>query len=172
MSLDSDSPDVAADAGQGGTGAPPPSDAANRVPVGLTREYADERVRVQWFASRCIHSAECIRAAPGAFDPRKRPWVDIGAADAETIVRAVLRCPTGALQVERLDGVSIESPPTTVQVTVGHNGPYYVRGDVELVDEQGQLIRRDTRMALCRCGQSKHKPMCDNTHRTIRFRAS
>ena len=171
MSPDSRSQGNTADAGEGGTGAPPSENAANLVAAGVTREYATERVRVQWFASRCIHSAECIRAAPKVFDPRRRPWIDIAAGDADTIARAVLRCPTGALQVERLDGVPIESMPYPVQITVGKDGPYYVRGEVEVVDEQGRVIRRDTRVALCRCGQSKHLPMCDNTHRAIRFRA-
>ena len=169
--MESGSSDSGVDAGEGGTGAPPSENAANLVTAGVTREYANERIRVQWFASRCIHSAECIRAAPKAFDPRRRPWIDISAQDADTIERAVLRCPTGALQVERLDGVSTETLPYPVQIRAGKNGPYYVRGEVELLDDEGRVIRRDTRMALCRCGQSKHLPMCDNTHRTIRFRA-
>ena len=52
------------------------------------------------------------------------------------------------------------------------DGPFFVRGDVTLVDEAGQLIRRDTRVALCRCGRSRHMPMCDNTHRQIGFRSA
>jgi CDGSH-type Zn-finger protein len=27
----------------------------------------------------------------------------------------------------------------------------------------------DTRLALCRCGQSHNKPFCDNTHRDVGF---
>jgi CDGSH-type Zn-finger protein len=33
-------------------------------------------------------------------------------------------------------------------------------------------MRRETRLALCRCGQSKHMPLCDNTHRAIGFRST
>jgi CDGSH-type Zn-finger protein len=35
----------------------------------------------------------------------------------------------------------------------------------------GQLIREDTRVALCRCGGSQNKPFCDGTHRTNGFTA-
>lgn len=158
-----------ADAGAGGAGAPPPPGEANKAPD-LTREYANERIRVQWYASRCIHSAECIRALPGVFDPRRRPWVDIDAADADAVANAVMRCPTGALHFVRLDGGAGESVPARVEVTTVRNGPNFVRGDVEIMDGEGRTIRRDTRVALCRCGQSKHMPFCDNTHRAIGFR--
>ncbi|MBI3943394.1 MAG: CDGSH iron-sulfur domain-containing protein [Chloroflexi bacterium] len=36
----------------------------------------------------------------------------------------------------------------------------------------GDLIREDTRVALCRCGQSANKPYCDATHRRIGFRSA
>ncbi len=36
----------------------------------------------------------------------------------------------------------------------------------------GHVIREDTRMALCRCGQSNNKPFCDGTHRQIGFRTN
>jgi uncharacterized Fe-S cluster protein YjdI len=163
------SPDTEADAGRGGTGAPPPVTEPNRVPAGLTREYTRPEIRVQWYASRCIHSGACIRALPGVFDPKRRPWIDIGAADADAIADAVERCPTGALRYERHDGTPNETPTADVQITPVPNGPYFVRGAFDIVDPDGS-VRRETRVALCRCGQSKHLPYCDNTHRAIGFR--
>ena len=160
-----------ADASAGGTGAPPDPGAANRAPPDLTREYAGAGIRVQWYAGRCIHSAACVRALPQVFDPRRRPWVDAGAADADAIAGAVLRCPTGALHFARTDGGPGESAPPEVEIRAVRDGPYYVRGSVEVVDEAGRVIRRDTRLALCRCGQSRHMPMCDNSHRALGFRS-
>ena len=74
-------------ASAGGAGAPPEPQEPNRAPAGLTREYRSDTIRVLWFAERCTHSAECIRALRRVFDPRRRPWVDVEAASADAIVQ-------------------------------------------------------------------------------------
>jgi uncharacterized Fe-S cluster protein YjdI/CDGSH-type Zn-finger protein len=159
-----------ADAGSGGAGAPPEEHEANQVFADLTREYSSSDIRVQWFAARCIHSAACIRALPQVFNARRRPWIDVNAADADAIANAVLQCPTGALHYVRTNGTP-EPAPDNVKVTAVRNGPYFIRGEVELTDSSGHLIRKDSRVALCRCGKSRHMPFCDNTHRAIGFRS-
>ena len=160
-----------ADAGEGGTGAPPPVNESNKVRPGLTRTYERAEMRVEWYASRCIHSAACIRALPSVFDPRRRPWIDINAANADAIASAVVQCPTGALRYERFDGGANETAEDGVRITPVRNGPYFVRGTCEVTDADG-VTRTETRVALCRCGQSKHMPFCDNTHRAIGFRSN
>src|SRR5688572_6364798 len=157
-------------AGSGGTGAPPEPYEANKVSSELTREYSSDAIRVQWFASRCIHSAACIKALPQVFDPRRRPWVDVSAADANAIANAVLACPTGALHFEYANGEK-EPEPQEVRIVAVRNGPYMIRGRVDVRDDRGNVIRSDSRVALCRCGQSRHMPFCDNTHRAIGFRS-
>jgi uncharacterized Fe-S cluster protein YjdI len=152
------------------TSAPPDEKARNTAPADLTRVYEDDRIRVAWYAGRCIHSGACIRAQPGVFDPRRRPWVELSAADVDAIADAVVRCPTGALEFERFDGEPGEQPPANPTVVPVRNGPLFMRGDIEVRDEMGHLIRRGTRVAFCRCGRSAHLPFCDNTHRAIGFR--
>ena len=58
------------------------------------------------------------------------------------------------------------------RVTPYRNGPYLIRGEFELTDQDGQPIEtlRGT-IALCRCGASRTKPFCDGTHKTIGFQA-
>lgn len=53
------------------------------------------------------------------------------------------------------------------------DGPYLVRGEFEVLDQDGNRIdtRRRT-IALCRCGLSRIKPFCDGTHVSAGFRAS
>jgi len=51
------------------------------------------------------------------------------------------------------------------------DGPLIVRGDVQLVDADGEPIEERRRtMALCRCGLSTIKPFCDGTHKAAGFR--
>ena len=52
------------------------------------------------------------------------------------------------------------------------NGPYIVKGDVELKDSDGNAYSVEKRMALCRCGASTEKPFCDGTHSKIGFQAA
>lgn len=154
------------------TQAPPDPSEPNRAPSDLTKEYVGEGIKVAWYASRCIHSAACIRAAPGVFDSRRRPWIDLRGANPAIVADAVQRCPTGALHYERTDGAPAEPIPEQAEIVTVRNGPYLIRGVIELHAEDGRLIRRDSRLALCRCGKSKHLPFCDNTHRAIGFRSA
>ena len=58
-------------------------------------------------------------------------------------------------------------------VTPYENGPLIVRGDVELVTQDGRRIDPGrTTIALCRCGRSATKPFCAGSHKTVGFRAS
>lgn len=156
-------------ASDGGAGAPPEPESANCAPD-LSREYGTPEITVQWFAGRCIHSANCVRALRRVFDPQRRPWVDPTAADADAIAAAVLRCPTGALHFIRHDGAPQETPDVPTTLTPIRNGPLYVRGDVEARGLDGAPLRRDTRMSLCRCGLAEKIPFCDNTCRRVDWR--
>jgi CDGSH-type Zn-finger protein/truncated hemoglobin YjbI len=49
------------------------------------------------------------------------------------------------------------------------NGPYLVTNAERLTDWLGQSHPTRPQMALCRCGQSAIKPLCDGTHAAIGF---
>src|SRR5947207_14325201 len=127
-------------------------------------------ITVTWSRRRCIHAADCVMNLPTVFEPGRRPWVDATQATADAVARVVARCPTGSLHFERRDGGAPEPLPVANTVMMSRNGPTYLRGDIELVDESGAVRLIDTRVALCRCGRSKNAPPCDNTHRAEGFR--
>ncbi len=133
----------------------------------VTKDYARPEITVHWDSSRCIHTAICLRALPEVFDVGRRPWIDVDAAPAEAVAEAVMRCPTGALRFTATTG-SEPTPGTTTMRPV-RGGPMVVRGDVEIVDAEGTTIARETRVTLCRCGNSRNQPFCDNSHRRIGF---
>ncbi len=143
----------------------------------MAREYRTDQIVVQWDAERCIHVGECVRGAPGVFDRSARPWIDPAGDDPARSAEVVARCPSGALHVQLLDGGTPlpmavqEQPDTPLSVRSVRDGPLYVRGDVEVCDAAGTVIRRDVRVALCRCGASEQKPYCDNSHLAAGFRA-
>lgn len=58
-----------------------------------------------------------------------------------------------------------------VTVTVCPDGPLLLRGPATLRTADGLTVDHDrTVLALCRCGRSRLKPLCDGSHRLSRFR--
>src|SRR3712207_4171827 len=131
---------------------------------GARRTYSTGRIAVHWDSTRCIHTARCIAALPQAFDPARRPWIDVEAADADTLARAVERCPTGALRYERLDGGPQEEPQQPAVAIPIDDGPLVVMGQLRIQDPLGGTSGEETRVTLCRCGNSRNQPYCDNSH--------
>ena len=59
-----------------------------------------------------------------------------------------------------------------VLIKVSRNGPYVVRGPVDVQDADGTRYTVKESFALCRCGGSSTKPFCDGTHAKIGFQAA
>ena len=138
---------------------------------GVLKEYRNEHIVVTWEPAYCIHTANCLNAEPEVFDAARRPWIVVEVANADRIAQAVMNCPTGALHFRRVDGGEQEPVPTETTVQPQTNGPLFLRGNLKIVNAKGEVIREDTRAALCRCGRSSDKPFCDGTHRGIGFQA-
>ena len=133
------------------------------------RRYSSLAIVVEYEAKRCIHAAECTRGLPEVFDTARRPWILPSAASADAIAAVVQKCPSGALHFTRRDGAAEESPPADNTIVPRPHGALFVRGRVQLRSSDAGLVVEDTRMSLCRCGQSKNKPFCDNSHRAAGF---
>ena len=126
--------------------------------------YPGEKISVHYDVKRCIHATECAHGLPSVFDPKRKPWVNPNEAAADEVVQVVQRCPTGALHFMRHDGGVTEPVPDHNTITASANGPLFLRGDLEVMDPDGSVFLKDTRIALCRCGASKNKPFCDGSH--------
>jgi CDGSH-type Zn-finger protein len=101
------------------------------------------------------------------FNPAAKPWIQPDKADPAPVADAVNRCPSGALRMQFADGTSAMVVPPDNHGQVTANGPNYLRGKLSL--HEGESVLEDTRVALCRCGASQHKPFCDNSHKKIGF---
>jgi CDGSH-type Zn-finger protein/uncharacterized Fe-S cluster protein YjdI len=130
--------------------------------------YTGKAIDVTYSKARCIHVSACIRGLPRVFDPGSRPWVICDNSTADKVAAVVEQCPSGALQYARKDGGPAEEPDDENALLVSRNGPLFIRGRLELVMSDGS-VSPETRLTLCRCGASTHKPYCDNSHLGARF---
>jgi len=129
-----------------------------------TRDYPAEGLTIHWDSSLCYHAAECVKAQPEVFDPKRRPWIEPDAASGDAIAAAIDRCPSGALTYTRHDADAAPSGQAAATIAVTADGPLVVSGEVCVVDDHGAVVKQATRLALCRCGASAKKPYCDGSH--------
>lgn len=132
--------------------------------------YKGRDILIHFDLDRCTHVAECLMGLPQVFNNLRKPWVMPDNAEANQIAEVILRCPTGSLHFERLDGGWEEPIPDFNTISITANGPHYIHGNVEIYDDQNNLLLKDTRVGICRCGKSKILPLCDNTHSSNNFR--
>lgn len=131
-------------------------------------EYKGKEITIAYDSDRCIHAKECVRGAPETFDTQAKPWVQPENSAADTLAAVIQRCPTGALHYRAENAALAEKPDISNSVAVQPDGPLYVRGNLVLRVSGGPSLN-DTRVALCRCGASDHKPFCDNSHFAVTF---
>ncbi|MDW6022698.1 CDGSH iron-sulfur domain-containing protein [Mesorhizobium sp. BAC0120] len=119
-----------------------------------------EKATVSFDGHRCIHARRCVMGEPQAFKANvKGPWIDPDATDVEALMRIAHNCPSGAIHVTRKDGGANEGPPAANVVIVRENGPLAFHADLRINGEEVGF-----RATLCRCGLSRRKPYCDNSH--------
>ncbi len=91
------------------------------------RVYSKDDLVVVWKPELCIHSEKCVGALPKVFDPDRKPWIDLGAADAAAIRKAVVGCPSGALSLSAAAGCA-GAGRRRLPSNSSANGPLIVRG--------------------------------------------
>src|SRR5262249_3869598 len=116
-------------------------------------------ITVRFNTKRCIHSRHCVLEAPTVFRANTPgQWIHPETTTVDHIVRTAHNCPSGAITFERHDGGPQEKAPDVNVIRIRENGPYAVMADIQMTGDAF------TRATLCRCGQSKNKPFCDNSH--------
>ena len=132
--------------------------------------YEGADADVQWDGRLCIHIGECGRAKNELFVGGRQPWCQPDCVTPDEVADVVTRCPTGALTYARKDGGAEETAEPENVVSVVYNGPLYVRGELDIDGAPADAPGVRFRAALCRCGQSKNKPFCDNSHEDAGFK--
>jgi len=131
--------------------------------------YEGVDAAVSWDGRLCIGAAECGRAEGSLFVKGRKPWGDPDTGTPEEALEVVRRCPSGALSFRDKRGALAEEAPADNTVTVASRGPYYLTGDLVIAGAPADMPGVTRRAALCRCGLSKIKPFCDNSHEADGF---
>lgn len=130
--------------------------------------YAGKQVTIRDNRGVCCHAGACTSGAPSVWRMGQEPWIDPDGADVDTVVEIVGRCPSGALSAAG-EGVAAEDDGGAPAIQVSKDGPYHVRGAVDLLGVTLGEGAQEERIALCRCGHSKNKPFCDGQHWDAKF---
>jgi CDGSH-type Zn-finger protein len=93
------------------------------------------------------------------------------------VIAMIERCPSGSFSYAMADDQADIEPDLPVQIAVTTEmtsegpiaGPLWVTGYIPVERSDGEPMEIRNRVTLCRCGQSKNKPLCDGTHRAIHF---
>jgi CDGSH-type Zn-finger protein/truncated hemoglobin YjbI len=107
------------------------------------------------------HTATALRAMAG-----NCPELAEAIAALQDLALGLADKATAADRLAVLQGLQADVEP---QIQVVTDGPYLVTNPRRLVDWLGQAIPLRPQLALCRCGKSQLKPLCDGTHASIGF---
>lgn len=140
----------------------------------IKKKYTRGELTVVWQPQICIHSAKCWKGLLPVFDPRRKPWIDMEAAEPERIMEQVEKCPSGALsyiltEITEQEAVPEQEVVIVTKVEALKNGPLLVHGTLAVTDSAGNEHHKEKTTAFCRCGASGNKPFCDGSHRKVGF---
>jgi CDGSH-type Zn-finger protein/uncharacterized Fe-S cluster protein YjdI len=76
----------------------------------------------------------------------------------------------GSGEPDTIDNTELKSRGGTLFVQRTNNGPLSVSGNLELCTGTGRVVLRAESVRLCRCGNSKSKPVCDSSHVAAGFK--
>jgi CDGSH-type Zn-finger protein/truncated hemoglobin YjbI len=132
--------------------------------------YRANGVTVYDDRSRCAHFGQCTSRLPTVFRPDAEPFVDPHGSAPADITAVVAGCPSGALAYALGEDPKPVEQHESRSITPIVDGPYRVRGGIEIVGADGRPYEVRERQTLCRCGHSRNKPFCDGSHWYAGFR--
>lgn len=94
------------------------------------------------------------------------------------VIGMVEKCPSGSYTYALQEGQPDIEPdlPEQISVTIEMTdsgpimGALWVTGNIAIERSDGEPLEMRNRVTLCRCGESKIKPLCDGRHRQLLIR--
>ncbi len=138
-------------------------------PLDKSRAYTGKQITIHDNRTICAHAAECVNNLPNVFEMENRPWINPDGATVDEIINVIKKCPSGALSYS-LDEIHHTESNLKPEIIVQKDGPYDIRGKIDLKNSDDGQSPNPQLYSLCRCGASKNKPFCDGTHHDIGFK--
>ena len=118
----------------------------------------------------CSADGACVRESPEVFQKDKKPmWIFPDSGSVRKTIETIEKCPSGSLSykigIQRIQDLNREPA-----IKIAKNGPLEFVGWIQLIDDQESRPESSEHYTLCRCGASKNKPFCDNSHKKIEFK--
>ena len=140
-----------------GTDTASPTSYADRA-----QQYPGTGIVVHDDRSLCSSAGFCVNRVTDVWKLASSGATEDSAVRTQ-VVHMIEHCPSGALSFSTDDGEIIE-PNLPVEVAVVDDGPLWVTGGVAVERSDGVALETRNRVALCRCGRSINKPLCDGSH--------
>ena len=143
------------------------TEAGDKTPISSRQKvYEGTEIVVKDDRSICTHAGFCSNRVTNVW--KMTPKTD-DAQVRDQLMAMIERCPSGALSYSlEPEGEDVE-PDLPGEIVVTQDGPLWVTGRITVEGSDGQPIEIRNRMTLCRCGNSKAKPLCDGSHKDIGF---
>ena len=138
--------------------------------------YLGQQAKIYDNRGICAHSGFCTDRLRTVFHVGEEPFVTPSGGRLDDIMRAVRRCPSGALSVglNQIEDRAYVDSLRSAAIEISKDGPYRIIGGIALSDERGVPVPRATgssleHYSLCRCGSSLNKPFCSGMHWSVQF---
>jgi uncharacterized protein len=73
-----------------------------------SKEYSNNEITILWKPQLCTHAGFCVGMLPQVFKPGEKPWIKVGNASTDDLMRQVSKCPSGALSLKEYKKKNIE----------------------------------------------------------------
>jgi len=132
--------------------------------------YEGKAITIVYDRYLCMGAGYCGELE-SVFGTHDAPKYEPDAAPVGEIIATIKKCPSGALTYI-LDGRHEKSYCRETRIVVEQDGPLHCQGEIALKDDQDSdaLLPDADHYTLCRCGESKKKPLCDGSHEENGFR--
>ena len=101
----------------------------------MHRMYENGDIVVFWNSDKCFHAKRCVHGCPGAFDPNRKPWIDLSRSETKDIWQAISQCPSGALTCLYRHDIDVNMDMESNRSVALDNGKLIGECDFEITED-------------------------------------